>query len=640
MLLQASTETMVLSRAQPLLGSHRGLSLGGSLLLLLLSLGWLLPRRAQTAETRQESGFLRAVLASTRDFASLPPGLFLGLTCREVSGLKTEHVQELARAVGQKNITLQVDQLRCLAHHLPKHLTPADLDAFPPDLLLFLSPAAFPGTQACTHFFSLVSKANVDMLPQKVLERQRLLAAALACRGVRGSRVSKEDVQALGSLACDLPGSFVAESAEALLPWLAGCQGPLDQYQQEAAREALRGGGPPYGPPSRWTVSTLDALQGLLVVLDQPIVHSIPKGVIAAWLQRISRNPSWLGPELTAMLPRFRRDVEKSACPPGQKAHKVDEELVYYEIWELEACVDGAMLANHMDLVNVLPFTYEQLSIFKRILDKTYPQGYPETLIRNLGSFSSYINPEDIDKWNVTSPETVKALLTAIKGQKRDAQMASLMTRYLLGGGQLDQDILAMLADVPATYLCDLSLERLRSMPLHVMWLVGPQDLNNCSQKSLDVLYPKAQVAFQNVSMQEYFGRIRPFLGGASTEDLRALSQQNFSMDLATFKKLQVDALARLTVPEVQKLLGPHMADLKAEEEKSPVKDWLLRQRQEDLDRLELGLHGGIPNGYLVLDLNFREAFSRGAPLLAPEPALAWVLALLLALTLSGAHHC
>lgn len=31
--------------------------------------------------------------------------------------------------------------------------------------------------------------------------------------------------------------------------------------------------------------------------------------------------------------------------------------------------------------------------------------------------------------------------------------------------------------------------------------------------------------------------------GGASAEDLRALSQQNVSMDLATFKKLQMDAL-------------------------------------------------------------------------------------------------
>lgn len=57
---------------------------------------------------------------------------------------------------------------------------------------------------------------------------------------------------------------------------------------------------------------------------------------------------------------------------------------------------------------------------------------------------------------------------------------------------------------------------------------------------------------------------------------------------------------------EVQKLLGPHIEGLKTEEDKSPVRDWLSRQQQEDLDRLGLGLQGGIPNGYLVLDLKFQ----------------------------------
>lgn len=61
-----------------------------------------------------------------------------------------------------------------------------------------------------------------------------------------------------------------------------------------------------------------------------------------------------------------------------------------------------------------------------------------------------------------------------------------------------------------------------------------------------------------------------------------------------------------MTIAEVQKLLGPNLAGLKVEEGNSPFRDWILRQRQDDLDSLGLGLHGGIPNGYLVLDLNVR----------------------------------
>lgn len=45
---------------------------------------------------------------------------------------------------------------------------------------------------------------------------------------------------------------------------------------------------------------------------------------------------------------------------------------------------------------------------------------------------------------------------------------------------------------------------------------------------------------------------------------------------------------------------------LKAKEGNSPLRDWISRQSQEDLDRLGLGLHGGTRNGYLVLDFNVR----------------------------------
>ncbi|XP_041532364.1 mesothelin [Microtus oregoni] len=626
---------MMLPRARPLLGSCGSPICCGSLLLLLLSLGWMPLLHVQTTKTGQEAAFHCAKLTGTPDFASLPAGVFLGLTCREVSGLSMEHAQGLAMAVRKKNVTLRVNQLRCLARRLPKRLTNEELDALPLDLLLFLNPAMFPGQQACAHFFSLIAKANVDMLPQRSLERQRLLPAALKCRGMYSFQVSEADAQALGGLVCDLPAKFVVNSSEVLLPLLAGCRGPLNVGQEEAVKEALRSGRPPYGPPSRWSVSTLEALQGLLTVLDESITRRIPKDVVAEWLQHISQDPSCLESKLAATLPRFRRDTEKKACPLGREPQEVDENLIFYQDWELEACVDGTMLATQMDLVNEIPFTYEQLNIFKRKLDKTYPQGYPESLIQQLGHFFRYISSEDIRQWNVTSSETVKTLLKVTKGQKMDDQVIALVACYLRGGGRLDEDIVMVLNGIPLAYLCDFHPQDLHFVPSSVMWMVEPQNLDKCSQRHLSILYEKASLAFQNVSGQEYFEKIRTFLGGASVEDLRTLSQQNVSMDLATFKTLQVDALVGLTVDEVQKLLGPHIEGLKTEQDKSPVRDWLSRQQQEDLDRLGLGLQAGIPNGYLVLDLKLQEAFSSGAPLLGPGLVFAWIPALLPALILS-----
>ncbi|XP_034878350.1 LOW QUALITY PROTEIN: mesothelin [Mirounga leonina] len=362
-----------------------------------------------------------------------------------------------------------------------------------------------------------------------------------------------------------------------------------------------------------------------------------PKGVMTPWLQGTSRDLSWQQPELTVVLLRDRRDTEKNVCLPEWKAHVIDENLVFYEEWELEACVDGALLAAQMDRVNMVPFTYQQLDVFKRKLDEFYPQGYPESLIQHLRYFFLELTPADIHKWNVTSLETVKSLLKSAKGRQWMLsgflpQVAALIARYVAGGGQLDKASLDTLATFSPTYLCFLSPEQLGSVQPSVLWATRPQDLEACRPPQMDILYPRARAAFQNISGSEYFVKIKPYLAGAPTEDLRALSRQKVNMDMATFKTLQTEAVLPLTIAEVQNLLGPNLVGLKAEQESSPVWDWILRQWQDDLDGLGLGLHGGIPNGYLVMDLSFREALSGGARLLGPGPVLIAIPTLLLAL--------
>ncbi|KAF6125874.1 mesothelin [Phyllostomus discolor] len=266
------------------------------------------------------------------------------------------------------------------------------------------------------------------------------------------------------------------------------------------------------------------------------------QGVTTSWLQRTSWAQQ---PERAVVLPRALQGTEKKACPSGKEVHMVDEDLVFYEEWELEACVSGALLAEQMNLVNALPFTNEQLAILKHKLDQLYPQGYPESLIQNLSYFFLEVTPEDIHKWNVTSLETVKSLLKVSKGRKMDPQVAALIARYVMGGGQLDKVTLDMLASFHPTYLCSLSPEQLGLVQDDVLRGVRPQDLDACHPLQMDVLYHKAHIAFRNMSGSMYFARIKPFLGGASTEDLQALIPQNISMDMATFKRLRKEALLR-----------------------------------------------------------------------------------------------
>lgn len=67
----------------------------------------------------------------------------------------------------------------------------------------------------------------------------------------------------------------------------------------------------------------------------------------------------------------------------------MNENLVLYEEWELEACVDGALLAAQMDLVNMLPFTYQQLGVFKHKLDEVVGEGLTPARCATPGSQST-----------------------------------------------------------------------------------------------------------------------------------------------------------------------------------------------------------------------------------------------------------
>ncbi|XP_006873985.1 PREDICTED: mesothelin [Chrysochloris asiatica] len=342
-------------------------------------------------------------------------------------------------------------------------------------------------------------------------------------------------------------------------------------------------------------------------MVPPPITASSSSSALDVLPSRLRRTTG--DPKLPAGLLRTRPAQllkaikEEQGCPPGKEVHEVDEMLVFYSETELQACVHGPLLASQLDRVDAIPFTYEQLAVLKIKLDKTYPQGYPEDVVQRLGSLFLMVTPDDINKWDVKSSETLKALLRVSRGQSGRAQVAALITRYAAGGAQINEGTLAMVATLSPASLCLFSPEQLRLLQPHILWEVESGALEDCPLLQMKVLYSKAYVAFQNITGPSYFGRIRPYLGGVTTEHLRSLSRRNISMDITTFKELRKESVQPLTVAEVKALLGPHVVDLKAEERNSPVWDWIVGQRQEDLDSLGLGLQGGIPNGYLLVAL-------------------------------------
>ncbi|NXB74859.1 MSLN protein, partial [Donacobius atricapilla] len=151
-----------------------------------------------------------------------------------------------------------------------------------------------------------------------------------------------------------------------------------------------------------------------------------------------------------------------------------------------------------------------------------------------------------------------------------------------------------------------------------------------CSQETKNLLYQKAKEAFSNQHrLPAYYELISPYLGGAPAEDLKALSRHDVNMNISTFVTLRRDSLMHLTPREVQGLMGLNLPELAQWQDRAPVRDWILMQKQSELDQLHVGLTGGTQEGYINIVTPKFPALS-SAPLGPVATALHLLPALLL----------
>ncbi|NWS49470.1 MSLN protein, partial [Probosciger aterrimus] len=167
-------------------------------------------------------------------------------------------------------------QLNCLVRMVTLHGIPKDLDSYPKDLLLFLSPSDYAATGSCRQYFANIGEANLDLLQRESSQRKQLLLEALACLRIPGTQVTEENAEVLGRLVCDLGGEYITSSGGNLLKQLSKCDSFLPD-QEEAIRSIISSGNTPFGPPASWSAFTLNELSGLIPVFDHSILQQIPK---------------------------------------------------------------------------------------------------------------------------------------------------------------------------------------------------------------------------------------------------------------------------------------------------------------------------------------------------------------------------
>ncbi|XP_014741841.1 PREDICTED: uncharacterized protein LOC106859249 [Sturnus vulgaris] len=417
----------------------------------------------------QAAMFFADVVKAEPDFNRLSQSVLQGFTCAAASAVGAERFQELAKVMRKKKVRLGQDQLSCLLRMVTLHGIPKDLDNYPKELLLFLSPSDYAATGSCRQFFTNVGEANEDVLPREDPRRQQLLLEALEC-------------------------------LNALTTWLRNF----------------------------------------------------------AWDSPLSREE--LATILGELQPRrHKREERKLGIPiPGS--------------------VQGSLY--------ILKGGCAHLG---------YPHGYPENLLSNLGDLLSFITPEEISTWKMSSADTLAAFL---KNKPSDDLASAAIKRYVELGNALNATALDAIG---TSYLCLLNATDLESIEPSSLRLAS-LDPSNCSQEMKDILYQKAKKAFSDQHrLPAYYELILPYLEGAPAADLKALSKDDVNMNMTTFVALRRDSLMLLTPSEVQGLLGINLPELAQWQNRAPVRDWIVQQKQSELDQLHIGLTGGTQEGYINL---------------------------------------
>ncbi|KAL8175004.1 UNVERIFIED_CONTAM: hypothetical protein K2H54_008636, partial [Gekko kuhli] len=550
----------------------------------------------------QATVFFDDVIRTVHDFSSLCASILQGFTCAAASNLDTERLRELAKAMKEKKVQLGKDQLLCLADRLVLHGVPHDFNEYPEDLVLFVSPSDYGAIGSCKEYFAHVGKANVDVLEKGSSQRKQLLAEALDCLKISGPHVSWENAEILGRLACDLSAEYFKTSGKNLLKQLTQCRS-FSPDQVKAIQALLCSGNTPLGPPSEWTPSTLEELSGLFHVFDLCILKKIPASVLMPQLKCLLHKSHLHRKDLAAFVKSLRSPRQKRSseleCPSNETItdEKAQDEMLpvdYEDPAFLRACLKDEVFLRNIDTLSSFPFSDEQLAVIKEMLDRLYPDGIPDSVLRKLGGFIYLMDPEDIKKWKFNSAETLAALLA---NDPSPEMAATIIRQYTDNGGPLNAEALNAIG---TKYICLLEPDQLRKIDENAIKAANPLDPSGCNQTTKDILYPKAKRACSDQhNPPQYYECIKPYVGAAPVEDLRALTKDNVNMDINTFMNLTKDAIWRLTPSEVKGLLGKNLPEMKDQQDKSPIKEWIAIQPKSELKRLGFGVNGGTPKGYI-----------------------------------------
>ncbi|XP_017366436.1 mesothelin-like protein isoform X4 [Cebus imitator] len=553
-----------------------------------------------------------------------------GFWCQPASQLPRDQLSALIRRLASLQVPLQAWQLGCLANLASRCGLQDDFMLHPPSLLLFYNLSQLRADD-CRAFIRRATQGDLELLDHLPDQRVALRRAALACLAGPLPRLRASDLQLLGVLVCDMDASSIATADPHVLENLQCCP-QLTADQRTALNSLLAGGRTQLGPPGSWTVEKLQALGPLATYISPHLWAQVQEAVglgffhsvvAACRTGRLSRHEAR----------RFVSSFLESKAKPVSSGHRLrtgracvrghitaatlqdDLFLVHYDCGQLESCLDSRVLTANLDPLLQHPLPAECQRVVKAKLTQIYPGGLPEAQLRLITSLVYLYSGAEIGQWNITSRDTVVALLASDVALEN--QTSAVLQKFLDHNGTVSS---ALLLAIGGARLCWMSPQQIQTIPPQELRLAGALDVSSCPQSRKDVLYTKAQEAFgSSRTPAAYYRLMRPYLGepwwwagtppkspapahprpvgGAPAEELRQLAQANISMDIDTFTGLNPRVLQSLDVSTVIALLGPNVGDLQKARSHPAVRSWLRSLSSSALGQLGLDTEHAGPTG-------------------------------------------
>ncbi|XP_058236148.1 uncharacterized protein LOC131346630 [Hemibagrus wyckioides] len=542
-----------------------------------------------------------------------------GFTCTRVQRFSTQKVKNLVRGCrrrGNKKVKLQESQLTCMYNYI-KSDTVTVFSDYPADMLLYYNLSQVQPS-LCQSYYSALGEADFSMFsPTLAFRRDTLLMNACQCLGISGLSVNRTQLDVMGQMVCVFNSTYILNSDPYVLEKLKLCD-TLTSGQSSAVQNVLISGNTVYGAPASWNQSTLTALGDLPLYLSSnfwayftqkekvrflrtfiPVLKS--RGVSRKSIYNLIIEAGNAPSSNTRSLLRFRRDT---ACTVGEitQVQTADASFPFgYDVNQFNVCLSVQTLKDNLATITDKAMGSDYQKVILDKLNQAYPAGISDQVLQVLGPASRAASTSDISKWNVTSIDTLSALMKSYNGDWSPEQVRAIVSRYLTGNRTLGTMELNALR---GTNLCALNTNLLNTISSSSLQLADPLQLSNCSLEQKQVLFSIAQLSFNDQRLSRSTQRsttvsanayqlMQTYLRGADLAYVRTLSISNISMDLLTFITLQQNVVNSLTVSEVQGLLGVNVPSLKMYENNTVVHDWIIQQLQSELNMLGIGLTGG-----------------------------------------------